>query len=182
MICTHAVHPRVCGADENCIASRQVRPGSPPRVRGRRAPAPVPAPALRFTPACAGQTGFCRNTCKDVGGSPPRVRGRRCDWRSRLMPGRFTPACAGQTCPTAGRRGCARFTPACAGQTLSSLSGSFRPPVHPRVCGADGRIVHNDRLYVGSPPRVRGRLESISVGADLSRFTPACAGQTCSRC
>ena len=85
----------------------------------------------------------------------------------------------------------------CGEDVPCSVVGSTTP-VHPRVCGEDYRCPLSMRESIGSPPRVRGRLESFfdsrlcagspprvrgrhivllgAPGAD--RFTPACAGKT----
>ena len=49
-------HPRVCG--ENWIIARKVtiRPGSPPRVRGKLFCLTPTSPQIGITPACAGKT------------------------------------------------------------------------------------------------------------------------------
>ena len=193
-----SVHPRVCGADGEAAARAASGHGSPPRVRGRLGGPLCRIAAFRFTPACAGQTGYrgrahpaatvhprvcgadfageVQNLSRH--GSPPRVRGR---------PDRWEPCAAAP-----------RFTPACAGQTLISHLHPHRLSVHPRVCGADsaghvvapGMTVHPrvcgadlpaQRRQIarnGSPPRVRGRLPSCTPAHTVCRFTPACAGQT----
>ena len=132
-----ADHPRVCGADPVLNAVNVTQHGSPPRVRGRPLHRGRNLCLMRFTPACAGQTGLqsylqarasvhprvCgadrhrRNSTKSPFGSPPRVRGRR----SRRSARSAVP----------------RFTPACAGQTAAAVIETPRMPVHPRVCGAD---------------------------------------------
>ena len=172
------VHPRVCGADSEKRAGVTAGGGSPPRVRGRRNIPFRRRRRSRFTPACAGQTGSKPNepflmsvhprVCgadmvmlsQDGGatGSPPRVRGRQAYKRSYIFTSRFTPACAGQTSRHSGEQNTA--------------------PVHPRVCGADGKRQFNRARYLGSPPRVRGRLIQADGGSGPARFTPACAGQT----
>ncbi len=113
----HAVHPRVCGADDEVTGRNPGDFGSPPRVRGRRHARQDGATVLRFTPACAGQTQHQPNHDLLLIGSPPRVRGRRY-----------------LTCVSIYIH---RFTPACAGQTLPLQVNQISPSVHPRVCGAD---------------------------------------------
>ena len=173
-----SVHPRVCGADALCPPLLALSGGSPPRVRGRRERRVHILLLARFTPACAGQTpdrkvyrcmytvhprvcgADVRLNWKEPSafGSPPRVRGRLDIERLSDEIGRFTPACAGQTsCP------------------LSSLA---LYPVHPRVCGADRRLLLGEEEVDGSPPRVRGRRWANSTQLFGGRFTPACAGQT----
>ncbi len=172
------VHPRVCGADMQTEFCGKSLSGSPPRVRGRLF---LPARSFttgRFTPACAGQTQLQSCITGDnpvhprvcgadvqlfhpspmLSGSPPRVRGRR---KSGISISRGV-----------------RFTPACAGQTIRHSPARMPNSVHPRVCGADSHVSGFRSRHFGSPPRVRGRLQSVREKQDRFRFTPACAGQT----
>ncbi len=69
-----------------------------------------------------------------------------------------------------------RFIPACAGNAKLGTHIGTRRPVHPRVCGE--RFAHQAHLrgLIGSSPRVRGTLQYLDQGFDVSRFIPACAG------
>ena len=91
-------------------------------------------------------------------GSPPRVRGKL------LMRGSRPCEC--------------RITPACAGKTLSMSSRILRRKDHPRVCGENRRNRHCAGAWIGSPPRVRGKLTFYEYSLFLPRITPACAGKT----
>ena len=172
------VHPRMCGADAAVARVHYLNSGSPPHVRGRRESLEPIHLSRRFTPACAGQTpafaGYFAGSavhprmCGADGrglaflhkhpGSPPHVRGRPQvhDGFVRLY----------------------RFTPACAGQTGFGSPCISKWPVHPRMCGADAFRSPAALLRAGSPPHVRGRPCPLVAGSVVSRFTPACAGQT----
>ena len=91
-------------------------------------------------------------------GSSPRVRG------TRLRQPRFAEN--------------VRFIPACAGNTESPIPGSWRAPVHPRVCGEHRRSRTLSKPPGGSSPRVRGTHRSGCLRRRRSRFIPACAGNT----
>ncbi len=130
------VHPRVCGDQEEFDFRRPYD--------------------LRFIPACAGTSNRLQcgqsdrpvhpRVCGDqnIGssiillnlGSSPRVRG----------PGR----------PICNRTGCWRFIPACAGTSAVPLRPGIGLPVHPRVCGDQGRWARRRLAPYGSSPRVRG--------------------------
>ena len=89
-------HPRVCGENLFPLATSQIQPGSPPRVRGKLDEFKAKRLALGITPACAGKTPracgeYVRSrdhprVCgENMGwddeqplpqGSPPRVRGK----------------------------------------------------------------------------------------------------------
>ena len=93
-------------------------------------------PVERFIPACAGNSLEFVLAVDPDSGSSPRVRGTRTStrrWRRRT-----------------------RFIPACAGNSDSGTGGTFRFPVHPRVCGELVNATHQHRLDAGSSPRVRG--------------------------
>ena len=130
-------HLRVCGADGHLFNRRQLKGGSPPRVRSRPLFQEPQLVVDGITSACAEQT--CRSPwawdcSRDHlrvcgadsfmgacpfrrGGSPPRVRSRQ---RDRLAGDRWT-----------------GITSACAEQTTP---GSAKVSVtwdHLRVCGAD---------------------------------------------
>ena len=150
-------HPRVCGEKSPARQSAVIRPGSPPRVRGK---GPCPCVALtraRITPACAGKSTLLLllfllfrdhpRVCgeksvywpysRSYRGSPPRVRGKGHDVSPLSIHLRITPACAGKRART--------------------VSAAIQMWDHPRVCG-EKRIGSNAGASVyGSPPRVRGK-------------------------
>ena len=91
-------------------------------------------------------------------GSPPRVRGiHDADW-STVRDFRITPACAGNT-------------------FFESAIGGFYKD-HPRVCGEYVGRAGSHNSSKGSPPRVRGILVDTIEDLDMTRITPACAGNT----
>ncbi len=135
---------------------------------------------VRFIPACAGnskrpaqsrvcptvhprvcgeQTSFLALICK-ASGSSPRVRGTAFTAWKYSANGRFIPACAGNS--------------ASASRVFASSA------VHPRVCGEqtipDCPVDRPD----GSSPRVRGTDEYNKDKPIVSRFIPACAGNSVS--
>ena len=140
--------------------------GSSPRVRGTLSALLRHADAVRFIPACAGNTAPCRQSlpCQAVHprvcgehtggnavgdgslGSSPRVRGTH-----RLR---------GQ------RRDAIRFIPACAGNTWLGCACVGRATVHPRVCGEHAAFLSLAGSCVGSSPRVRGTLFREAIDHD----------------
>ena len=90
-------HPRVCGENKIDVTLRYRDPGSPPRVRGKRAPIFAQSAPVRITPACAGKTASCGKRACEME-DHPRVCGENISRRWKREPGRrITPACAGKT-------------------------------------------------------------------------------------
>ena len=94
-------------------------------------------------------------------GSPPRVREKLKQWEAGLVGNRITPACAGKT----------RL------ETMEMLVVRD----HPRVCGKNMLAVVFKVSALGSPPRVREKLNLCWIGHVFLRITPACAGKTLAR-
>ena len=91
-------------------------------------------------------------------GSPPRMRGKPFLSPDKRRLNRITPADAGKT----GRH---------------KLRRSFRKD-HPRGCGENGVKCCKMRLYVGSPPRMRGKPALACRRPCDAGITPADAGKT----
>ena len=71
-----------------------------------------------------------------------------------------------------------RFIPACAGNTGALAPMPCINAVHPRVCGEHALLPGHGHIISGSSPRVRGTPEEPTFHAAMSRFIPACAGNT----
>jgi len=175
--------------------------GSSPRVRGTLHQAGTAFPALRFIPACAGNT-----TSRFLGGSKdsgssPRVRGtlhilhkhrivflvhpRVCGEHSSSVGASIasigsSPRVRGTRSNYATSLDTWRFIPACAGNTQCRAEDPPTPPVHPRVCGEHFVSPFSQTAQHGSSPRVRGTRPAGRrvAGRRRRRFIPACAGNT----
>ena len=128
-------HPRVCGEKRSCHQPECLRPGSPPRMRGKVSVFSLPPTTFGITPAYAGKSflmflrsGLLRDhprVCGEKGsrifqdpagmGSPPRMRGKG--------------ACTASPAVSNG------ITPAYAGKSLKNRLCSKCAWDHPRVCG-----------------------------------------------
>ena len=71
-----------------------------------------------------------------------------------------------------------RITPADAGKTFRQIYSYRIGQDHPRGCGENCAGCAVQRLPVGSPPRMRGKLRSASAKDTKLRITPAGAGKT----
>ena len=151
-------HPRGCGENPARFDCCLRQPGSPPRMRGKRAIDEFRKAFPGITPADAGKTGLF--TCSkmrtedhprgcgensfspysQIGqlGSPPRMRGKH------HSKGLYYPSL--------------RITPADAGKTFydNLLNNNYRD--HPRGCGENGAVCSDTKIDRGSPPRMRGKL------------------------
>ena len=94
-------------------------------------------------------------------GSPPRVRSRLLVLLRVAVLRRITSACAEQTSPVS--------------------RGELKMWDHLRVCGADAAEARRLKTLVGSPPRVRSRLDGVRHGVLDAGITSACAEQTNTR-
>ena len=175
-------HPRVCGEKDLCISTSHLLKGSPPRVRGKEVRRAKHNGFGGITPACAGKRfSLSRRTAPDrdhprvcgekiiivltvrcILGSPPRVRGKVVMYRLVLHGFGITPACAGKS---------------------PFEAYSSRPFWdHPRVCGEKETRFLTTRFGAGSPPRVRGKVNSRNFFSFSRGITPACAGKSICLC
>ena len=123
----------------------------------------TPIGALRTStsgdhPRACGENRVLRLCAKVNAESPPRMRGKRSPVLSYSCQRGITPAHAGKT--SFGRRASCRLWD------------------HPRACGEN--IVENraNEIVSGSPPRMRGKLVSVSIEVLKGGITPAHAGKT----
>ena len=171
-------HPRVCGENAAGTARGIQSSGSPPRVRGKLIRQKAWGATDRITPACAGKTDnsgifltrvrdhprACgenaahSRTKKRWRGSPPRMRGKPVISQIDSRPPPITPAHAGKT--------------------LSSRHLCREHRDHPRACGENRRHKPENRSYLGSPPRMRGKPVLPFYVVRLTGITPAHAGKT----
>ena len=155
------VHPRVCGELGGQTDEADIAGGSSPRVRGTLPRPEQQPPAVRFIPACAGNSFDGCAVVHGRTGSSPRVRG---------------------TPHTRGAQGeLRRFIPACAGNSRASPCAFTSWSVHPRVCGELRWRPGCPAAPAGSSPRVRGTPAADRKASPSNRFIPACAGNSRSR-
>ena len=147
-------------------------------MRGKANKTPFETDSVGITPACAGkrvhhesvrgarqdhprvcgEKGSSLHTTSVSPGSPPRVRGKE-----KKGFGGFVNT---------------RITPACAGKSRSRKSKGIISKDHPRVCGEKVKTQSDFCGMVGSPPRVRGKVENRIYLTDPLGITPACAGKS----
>ena len=112
-----------------------------------------------ITPAYAGKSRVRRSDSSLSQGSPPRMRGKG-------MP------------PISGCHRL-RITPAYAGKSQNMVFTGVLGRDHPRVCGEKPNWEWNAKVWLGSPPRMRGKEKVGEVNTYEKRITPAYAGKSC---
>ena len=152
------VHPRVCGEHTIIANAADDLGGSSPRVRGTHIDAVRGTIAMRFIPACAGNTAshHRRPLTRPV---HPRVCGEHIASRGGVR-------------RRDGSSPRVRGTRRAVGAMNSTLT------VHPRVCGEHRAEPRRRDRGTGSSPRVRGTHVRRVLQAPRVRFIPACAGNT----
>ncbi|SCQ64133.1 Hypothetical protein PFR_JS9-2_2041 [Propionibacterium freudenreichii] len=171
-------HPRICGEHGLGEQLRPVLVGSPPHMRGAQAGRGCQSVPLGLTPAYAGSTPSAPThaswnwahprICGEhqrawpapshQGGSPPHMRGAR----DRKSPGEKPLG----------------LTPAYAGSTRKVTRSRIGWRAHPRICGEHSPRRARSTPFEGSPPHMRGALESQGITLQGLGLTPAYAGST----
>ena len=95
-------------------------------------------------------------------GSPPRVRGK-----------------VNSFAEASSQKG---ITPAYAGKSMSGHSDKLTNGDHPRVCGEKEPELPCVGSMMGSPPRMRGKVQGLIDGINKGRITPAYAGKSARSC
>ena len=176
--CLSSVHPRVCGEQPSRFQPCSLAAGSSPRVRGTARSLAVANVRDRFIPACAGNS--VRFYPIPIHRSVhPRVCGEQLTrlgvlWRCAGSSPRVRGTAHASRCTVAMRR----FIPACAGNRIPARNRSSVAPVHPRVCGEQRTAPDAMKFTSGSSPRVRGTGVVVVAVHGVSRFIPACAGNS----
>ena len=148
----------MCGENKLLPQHGTHGPGSSPRVRGK--PWEVEALAMRagLIPACAGKTQSSQITAS-LTAAHPRVCGENvCGWFGVCAPVGSSPRVRGKLGGTASNAPKSGLIPACAGKTCTTAGAGAGAWAHPRVCGENFSFHVIISHYLGSSPRVRGKL------------------------
>ena len=167
----------MCGEKQRSRLLTLTLSGSPPHVRGKgRFPA-LALCEIGITPACAGKSDE-RKGEDAYNGDHPRACGEK-PWMG-ASPGRATGSPPHMRGKVIGNVRCpvhVGITPACAGKSACVLLLRERIQDHPRVCGEKLYSAGTSRRNWGSPPHVRGKVQSGAGLRLVSGITPACAGK-----
>ena len=132
--------------------------GITPAYAGKSGEDCQPLPCTGDHPRVCGEKDQTEKLSGDAPGSPPRMRGKGCGVVCRSFDDRITPAYAGKSQLIKPTR---------------AVSGD-----HPRVCGEKSYTAYTDNPAVGSPPRMRGKVNFFGVRAVVVGITPAYAGKS----
>ena len=171
-------HPRVCGEKSFKTSTSCGYKGSPPRMRGKGRKAAPSYLDLRITPAYAGKRVlWC--VCPSVAGDHPRVCGEKVRAGALVChkPG-SPPRMRGKANGYCKTRGFSGITPAYAGKRAFFFLHNLPFWDHPRVCGEKFKNLHHDVNSLGSPPRMRGKVDFYYFYTPNRRITPAYAGKS----
>ena len=168
----------MCGEKRQGNMNKEVKVGSPPRMRGKVIGGFGVLVQIGITPACAGKSALCVN-----GGARSRDHPRMCgektarEFITYLIQG-SPPRMRGRVKVTVCQRFRAGITPAYAGKSISVPSIQSWAGDHPRVCGEEAASRWAAACMTGSPPRMRGRDAVQRHPSCGLRITPAYAGKS----
>ena len=172
------VHPRMRGEQRARWRQYISTVGSSPHARGTAVSGHAVADVARFIPACAGNSHAMRFLPTNPA-VHPRMRGEQkiiCSSASTAdgssPHARGTGSVAVVIAPER------RFIPACAGNSQRPFSRCCSGPVHPRMRGEQHECHLELGGAVGSSPHARGTAGAEMRKVGISRFIPACAGNS----
>ena len=165
-------HPRVCGEKRQGNMNKEVKVGSPPRMRGKASHHEVCVLVLGITPAYAGKSSTATLAAHSTG-DHPRVCGEKsANPKVRDTMEGASPRMRGKVFFFTGASFCAIFFLEPSGNLLLEPSGSsWVPP--------DGSIFV---FAIGLPPRVRGKAITFREQDSADGITPAYAGKRWTPC
>ena len=170
-------NPRV-GGEKSLQTQRLLhQQGSPPRGRGKGAPARSRWPPAGITPAWAGKSmpwlrpGAAHGDHPRMGGEKVRLR-----WKPKSKKG-SPPRGRGKVSDGEIAKGKVRITPAWAGKSSQTEIRHSSREDHPRMGGEKGLRVQYAAGLPGSPPRRRGKDDTLHISGFFPGITPAQAGK-----
>ena len=172
-------HPRLCGEKLRSSESFCSVEGSPPPMRGKAQNGSKRRHVHRITPAYAGKR-LLRPFGKGSDQDHPRLCGEKLETRHDFTEKLGSPP------PMRGKvlkkNGCEReirITPAYAGKSFQLGDVPAVQKDHPRLCGEKRRSEFLHTIPAGSPPPMRGKVQTLKYFNFRKRITPAYAGKSC---
>ena len=152
--------------------------GITPAYAGKSIGDACPEKAVKDHPRICGEKLYAMKPARAGKGSPPHMRGK--DWAACCAAGisGITPAYAGKRvrmkAPLDSTVG---ITPAYAGKSGEYGTKTKRPQDHPRICGEKKPCSVALYVAMGSPPHMRGKVNSVFAPLLTFGITPAYAGK-----
>ena len=151
--------------------------GSPPRMRGKVFCLLRLLCGSGITPAHAGKSRPIQGRCGD-GRDHPRACGeKRKKPMTRCRKPGSPPRMRGKETARRVGRDWFRITPAHAGKSGHHQRRGRNNKDHPRACGEKSQRCPSRDRERGSPPRMRGKGDTVDYAAKPRRITPAHAGK-----
>ena len=171
-------HPRVCGEKCSDHIDKGMIEGSPPRMRGKVLCICPLFCVLGITPAYAGKrTSSAKHLF--LRRDHPRVCGEKIQSDIHLHPSRGSPPrMRGKEPSSYEATTSTRITPAYAGKSSGQPRRQPWRKDHPRVCGEKDMVAYAGKIWVGSPPRMRGKVSDHISSHNHCGITPAYAGKS----
>ena len=171
-------HPRTCGEQSLRKTKSCQITGSPPHMRGTGREGTEMALGNRITPAHAGNSLFASFLLSRIRDHP-----RTCGEQLGIfdVPGRRSgspPHMRGTVNELHIENPAERITPAHAGNSPDEHCRISLCEDHPRTCGEQAADPVNTRCHTGSPPHMRGTASVRMNDSNISRITPAHAGNS----
>ena len=154
----NGITPAYAGKRSQAISTGKRNRGSPPPMRGKGRVVDVMKNGERITPAYAGKRSQAISTGKRNRGSPPPMRGK----------GRVVDV----------MKNGERITPAYAGKSAPDGCWWMLRKDHPRLCGEKWFKRETTISKRGSPPPMRGKVQTCPLERLRKRITPAYAGKS----
>ena len=151
--------------------------GSPPRVRGKVDRTAGKARRAGITPAYAGKS-FLERIKASISRDHPRACGEKVlNFGGFMLNVGSPPRVRGKVILCGQDEVAVGITPACAGKRTRPRRWVRPPRDHPRACGE--KLARHSGVYlqVGSPPRVRGKVNIARFYITRHRITPAYTGK-----
>ena len=171
-------HPRVGGEKTILLKNTSPYSGSPPRGRGKEVADEGIGGIIRITPAWAGKRYAPVCPC-DFGWDHPRMGGEKsCRISTTNWPIGSPPHGRGKGSKSKNFLTSTRITPAWAGKSVCTIDYARRNGDHPRVGGEKFEERQAMLVWLGSPPRGRGKDCEYPWFQWLPGITPAWAGKS----
>ena len=155
-------HPRVGGEKKFCRLESCPDRGSPPRGRGKEITFPRTLSQKGITPAWAGKS-FALQRESALRRDHPRVGGEKCVWLPGFVSLMGSPPRGRGKASHSGKRWCCYgITPAWAGKSLPGVRRIPAARDHPRVGGEKSLASMLWAVWLGSPPRGRGKVYAFA--------------------